>query len=142
MYKRLIAFAGISGAIAVALGAMGAHYLKSKLDSGDMTAAGLQAFDTAAKYQMYHSIALLVIALSIEKLNSRFIYKAAYCFMAGIVLFSGSLYLLSTAQLMGLTSVRWLGPVTPVGGLFFIAGWLLLAFSALKKGSDTIVNRD
>ena len=133
MQKRLITIAGISGAMAVALGAMAAHYLKSKLDSGMITASGLQAFETAAKYQMYHSIVLLVIALSAEKLNSRFVYKAAYCFMAGIVLFSGSLYILSTAGLMGLESVRWLGPVTPVGGLFFITGWLLLAFSAMRK---------
>ena len=133
MQKRLISFAGISGAIAVALGAMGAHYLKSKFASGEISAAELQAFETAAKYQMYHSIALLVIALSIDKLNSKFIYKGAYCFMAGIVLFSGSLYILSTANLLGLSSVRWLGPITPIGGLFFITGWLLLAFSAVKK---------
>jgi uncharacterized membrane protein YgdD (TMEM256/DUF423 family) len=59
--------------------------------------------------------------------------KAGYCFMAGIVLFSGSLYLLSTAKLMGLTTVKWLGPITPIGGLFFIAGWIFLALSPIKK---------
>lgn len=133
MQKRLIAFAGFSGALAVTLGAMCAHMLRSKMESGAMTASEFHAFETGATYQMYHSIVLLAIALSIDKLNSKFIYKSTYCFMAGIVLFSGSLYLLSTSGLMGMGSMRWLGPITPIGGLFFIAGWLLLAFSALKK---------
>ncbi|MCW3085215.1 MAG: hypothetical protein JWP12_2581 [Bacteroidetes bacterium] len=133
MQKRFVAFAGISGAIAVALGAMAAHLLRSKMEGGLITQNDLNAFETASRYQMYHSIVLLIIALMLDKLNSKFIYKAAYCFMAGIVLFSGSLYLLSTASLMGLASVRWLGPITPIGGLFFIAGWLLLAFSARKS---------
>ena len=132
MQKRLVAFAGISGALAVALGAMAAHLLRSKMEAGLLTMNDLQAFETAAKYQMYHSIVLLVIALLTDKLSSRYIYKATYCFMAGIVLFSGSLYILSTAQLIGLTSVHWLGPVTPIGGLFLITGWLLLAFSAIS----------
>ncbi len=133
MQKRFVAFAGISGAIAVALGAMAAHLLRAKMEDGLITLGDLNAFETAARYQMYHSIVLLIIALMLDKLNSKFIYKAAYCFMAGIVLFSGSLYLLSTANLIGLASVRWLGPITPIGGLFFIAGWLLLAFSARKN---------
>lgn len=132
MQKRLVAFAGISGALAVALGAMAAHLLRSRMEAGTITINDLQAFETAAKYQMYHSIVLLVIALLTDKLSSRYIYKAAYCFMAGIVLFSGSLYLLSTAPLIGLSGMRWLGPLTPIGGLFLITGWLLLAFSAVS----------
>jgi uncharacterized membrane protein YgdD (TMEM256/DUF423 family) len=133
MQKRLIQFAGISGAIGVALGAMAAHFLKTKMENGSITPNDLQAFETGSKYQIYHSIVLLVIALLYDKLQSRFISKASYCFMAGIVLFSGSLYLLSTAKLMGLENFRWLGPITPIGGLFLIAGWLLTAFSANKK---------
>lgn len=133
MQKRFLVFSGFSGAIAVALGAMAAHFLKSKLETGLFTEANLQAFETAAKYQMYHSIALLLLAVLADKFNPKIISKVGYCFMAGIVLFSGSLYLLTTANLIGLSDVRWLGPITPIGGLFFITGWLLLAFAGTKK---------
>lgn len=133
MQKRFLIFSGFSGAIGVALGAMAAHFLKSKIDTGLITEANLQAFETAAKYQMYHSIALLGLAFFIDKFNEKIISKAGYCFMAGIVLFSGSLYLLTTAKLMGLSDVRWLGPITPIGGVFFITGWILLAFAGMKK---------
>ncbi len=133
MQKRFLVFSGFSGAIAVALGAMAAHFLKSKIETGLITEANLQAFETAARYQIYHSIALLILALYIEKFNAKLISKAAYCFMAGIVLFSGSLYLLTTAKLFGFSDVRWLGPITPIGGLFFITGWILLAFAGMKK---------
>ena len=133
MQKRFILFSGISGAAAVALGAMAAHFLKGKLDSGLITELNLQTFETAARYQMYHSIALLLVALLMDRIHSKLINKAGYCFMAGIVLFSGSLYLLSTANLIGLTNVHWLGPITPIGGLFFITGWILLAVAAVKK---------
>jgi uncharacterized membrane protein YgdD (TMEM256/DUF423 family) len=135
MKRQFLIFSGFSGAIAVALGAMAAHFLKSKLETGLITEANLQAFETAVKYQVYHSIALLVIVLLSDKLNSKLLPKAGYCFMAGIVLFSGSLYLLSTSTLLGLTSILWLGPITPIGGLFFISGWLLLAFAGTKKQS-------
>jgi uncharacterized membrane protein YgdD (TMEM256/DUF423 family) len=133
MKKRLLLFSGFSGAIAVLLGAMAAHLLKSQISTGLITELNLQTFETAARYQMYHSIALLAVALFAEKLDDRIIPKVGYCFMAGIVLFSGSLYLLSTANLIGLNNVRWLGPITPIGGLFFIVGWLLLAFAGKKK---------
>ena len=133
MQKRFLVFSGFSGAIAVALGAMAAHFLRSKLDSGLITELNLQTFETAARYQMYHSIVLLAVALFADKFNHKLIHKAGYCFMAGIVLFSGSLYLLATANLIGLTAINWLGPITPIGGFFFISGWILLAFAGLKK---------
>ncbi len=136
MQKRFLVFSGFSGAIAVCLGAMAAHFLKSKLDTGLITETNLQTFETAARYQIYHSIALMVVALFADKIKNKLLPKAGYCFMAGIVLFSGSLYLLSTAGLMGMPNVNWLGPITPIGGLFFIAGWLLLAFSAMKPTKD------
>ena len=82
---------------------------------------------------MYHSLALLAVALFSDKFNHKLAHKAGYCFMAGIVLFSGSLYLLATANLLGLTAIGWLGPITPIGGLFFISGWILLAFAGIKK---------
>lgn len=131
MNKRLLIFSGFSGALAVALGAMGAHYLKSKLETGLITEANLQTFETAVKYQMYHTIVILVIALFADKI--RLMAIAAYCFIVGIVLFSGSLYILSLAGLLGLNHVGWLGPVTPLGGLSFITGWIVLGVAGIKK---------
>lgn len=133
MQKKIIIFSGFSGTIAVALGAMAAHFLKSKLDSGLITESNIQTFETAARYQMYHSIVLLVAAALSDKLNNKLLTKAIFCFVIGIVCFSGSLYFLATSSLLGLTNTKWLGPITPIGGLFFIAGWLLLSFSAVKK---------
>jgi uncharacterized membrane protein YgdD (TMEM256/DUF423 family) len=133
MQKRLLQFGGFSGAIAVSLGAMAAHGLKSKLETGLITEANLQTFDTAARYQMYHSIVLLVMALLIDKFDAKSITRAGYCLMTGIVLFSGSLYILATSRLLGLEHVEWLGPVTPIGGLFFILGWVLLIIASFKK---------
>jgi uncharacterized membrane protein YgdD (TMEM256/DUF423 family) len=133
MQKRLLIFSGFSGAMAIALGAMAAHFLKSKLETGLITESNLQTFETAARYQMYHSIVLLIVALLVDKFNPKLLSKAAYCFMAGIVLFSGSLYLLATANLIGIGNTHWLGPITPLGGIFFIAGWVLITFAGVKK---------
>ena len=135
MKKQLIIFGGFSAAMAVALGAMTAHFLKSKLETGLITDSNLQTFETGARYQMYHSIAILLVALLADKLNSKLLPKAGYCFMIGIVCFSGSLYLLATSNLLGLNNTHWLGPVTPIGGLFFIAGWVLLGVSAMGKST-------
>ncbi|MGZ4158635.1 MAG: DUF423 domain-containing protein, partial [Bacteroidia bacterium] len=73
------------------------------------------------------------VALFTDKFDHKLVQKAGHCFITGIILFSGSLYLLATAGLLGLTNINWLGPVTPIGGLFFISGWILLAFAGLKK---------
>ncbi len=136
MTKRFLAFSGFSGAMAVALGAMGAHYLKQQLEAGLITLTNLQTFETAVKYQIYHTIALLLVALLAEKFHAKRLQKAGVCFMIGIVLFSGSLYLLSTASLFGIGNLRWLGPITPIGGLFFIAGWILMGLSGINEKSE------
>ena len=136
MTKRFLAFSGFSGAMAVALGAMGAHFLKKQLESGLITLTNIQTFETAVKYQMYHSIALLLVALLAERFHVKRLQKAGFCFMIGIVLFSGSLYLLSTASLLGISDLRWLGPITPIGGLFFIAGWILMGLSGMGGKSE------
>lgn len=133
MTKRFLVFSGFSGAMAVALGALGAHFLKGKLEMGVITLTNLQTFETAAKYQVYHSIALLLVALFSEVYENKLFQKAGYCFMIGIVLFSGSLYIISTAGILGLSNIKWLGPITPIGGLFLIAGWVLLALGGYKK---------
>jgi len=133
MQKRLIIFGAFSGAIAVALGAMGAHALKAKVADGILTVDNVQAFETAVKYQMYHSILIILLALLINKVNNKLLSKSAYAIMIGIVLFSGSIYILSTSSLLGLNNLRFLGPITPIGGVFLIIGWVLLAVSAASK---------
>lgn len=133
MQRNLVKFAGYSGAIAVALGALGAHYLKNKVAEGLLTAENVQSFDTAVKYQVYHTLALLCIAILYEKLNKKWADFARTCFIVGIALFSGSIYILSTRSLFGIEGLRWLGPITPLGGLLFIAGWISLAASAYTR---------
>lgn len=125
MQKTFLSFACIMGGLAVLLGAFGAHALKAKLSPAD-----LQVFETGVKYQMYHAFALIGIGLLLEKFPAQStLYIAGYCFMAGIILFSGSLYLLASKIILGLENWRWLGPVTPLGGLFLLAGWIFFLIS-------------
>jgi uncharacterized membrane protein YgdD (TMEM256/DUF423 family) len=123
---------GLLGAIAVALGALGAHALKNQLPSGLITTDQLNGFDTAVKYQMYHTLAMFLVVL-LNKDNSKKILKYSYTlFFWGIILFSGSLYLLCTRNLLGADWLKFLGPITPIGGILFVAGWLMLFYAALK----------
>lgn len=133
MQRNLVKFAGYSGAIAVALGALGAHYLKSKVAAGVLTDENVQAFETAVKYQVYHTLALLCIAILYEKLNKKWADFSRTCFIVGIGLFCGSIYILSTRSLSGIEGMRWLGPITPIGGVLFITGWISLAVSASSR---------
>jgi uncharacterized membrane protein YgdD (TMEM256/DUF423 family) len=114
--------AAINGFLAVAAGAFGAHGLQGTLD-----APALQIFETGARYHMYHALALGLAAFAIRTEAARWARIAAVLFLAGIVLFSGSLYLLAITQL------RVLGMVTPFGGLAFLAGWAALGYAALKR---------
>jgi uncharacterized membrane protein YgdD (TMEM256/DUF423 family) len=125
---------GISGALAVALGALGAHALKNELPSGKITADQLAGFETAVRYHMYHTFAMLFVVLIGFHMNARLLKWTFNLFITGIILFSGSLYLLCTRNLLDAEWLRFLGPVTPLGGLCLITGWLSLAFSAFKKG--------
>lgn len=111
----------LSGGLAVALGAFGAHALKARLTS-DL----LATFETGVRYQMYHALAMLGVAAAMVRWPaSTMPNMAGWLFVAGTLLFSGSLYLLC------FTHKRWLGAVTPFGGLAFIAGWVCLALAAL-----------
>ena len=114
--------AAINGALAVAAGAFGAHGLQGRLDAHQM-----EVFQTAARYHMYHALAIGLAALAARTgAASTQANVAATFFLVGIILFSGSLYLLS------LTGIRALGFVTPFGGLAFLAGWIALAWAATK----------
>jgi uncharacterized membrane protein YgdD (TMEM256/DUF423 family) len=120
MDKTLLLVGAVAGFLAVALGAFGAHGLRSRL-SPDM----LAAFETGVRYHMYHTLAILIVALMLARFDGWMIRAAGWAFTAGIVLFSGSLYLLA------LTGVTVLGAITPIGGLAFLVGWGLLAVAAV-----------
>ena len=123
MSKIFLLLAAGNGFLVVALGAFGAHGLSARL-SAEMMAT----YQTAVQYHFYHSLALLGVALLCLQFPVATLPRASgYLFLAGIVLFSGSLYLLA------LTGVRWLGAVTPIGGLGFLAGWLCLCIFALDR---------
>jgi uncharacterized membrane protein YgdD (TMEM256/DUF423 family) len=134
--KRLMAI-GLLGATAVAFGAMGAHYLKSKIEGGGITLDQVNGFDTGVKYQIYHTLAMLFLVLHYKEHPNKYLDWAYLFFFFGIIMFSGSLYLLCTRNLLGADWLTVLGPVTPLGGVCFIIGWLLISFSVLKKGKNT-----
>jgi len=119
--KKIITIAAISGMLAVMLGAFGAHELK-KIISPEM----LEVFKTGVQYQFYHTFALLVVGILMYFSESKALKWSANFFITGIVLFSGSLYVLA------ISGIKVLGAITPLGGIAFIAGWLLLAIHASK----------
>ena len=120
-----IKLGGILGGLSVMLGAFGAHSLKERL-----TEKSLATFQTGVQYQFMHSIALILVGLlmlSLGEESNKRLNRSGWFFAVGILLFSGSLYSLA------LGGPRWLGPITPLGGLCFMIGWVLLAFSLPKK---------
>lgn len=126
MSRRIILTASLLGAIAVMFGAFGAHGLKKVLDAAD-----LEIWDKGVEYQFYHAFALLF--LSQWKTEETKLQQLAYWFFTiGTLFFSGSLYLLSTSDLLGI-STGFIGPVTPIGGLLFILGWLSLFLAAVRS---------
>ena len=119
MDRTFLLIGALAGFLAVAFGAFGAHALRSRL-SPDM----LAVFETGVRYQMYHALALLLVAAAAARFGGWMVTAAGWLFTVGIVLFSGSLYALA------LTGVTTLGAITPIGGLAFLAGWALLAIMA------------
>lgn len=126
MTKKLIITGSILAGLSVALGALAAHWLKANI-----SATNVANFDTAARYQMYHALAILFMAALPDKFHIKYFRIAFYMFLTGIILFSGSIYLLATRELTGL-QLSWIGPVTPLGGILFIGAWIFLAITAIK----------
>lgn len=113
----------IFAGLAVALGAFGAHGLRPMLEAKGR----VETFELAVRYQLYHSFALVFSGILMHNFPSKNMHRAAACFTAGIVIFSGSLYILS------LSGLSFLGAITPIGGLLFIAGWLILYIGINSK---------
>ena len=122
MARFFFVLGAVSAALAVALGAFAAHGLR-----GRVPPELLQTFETGARYHMYHALGLLAAAWAATRWPGGATTAAGWLFVAGTVLFAGSLYLLV------LTGQRWLGAVTPLGGAAFVAGWLALAWAALAR---------
>lgn len=128
MHKNYLATGALFGAIAVVLGAFGAHGLKQIV-----AAETVQVFQTGVQYQVYHSLALLGVGIIYEKYPNRLVNWAGVFFIAGIILFSGSLYAITAFKVAESVGLKGIGLITPFGGLFFVAGWILLFLGIMKK---------
>jgi uncharacterized membrane protein YgdD (TMEM256/DUF423 family) len=128
MNKSFLITAALLGALSVILGAFGAHTLKSR-----MPADALEIFETSVRYQFYHVFALLTAGMLAQYFPGSLITWSGRLFIAGIILFCGSLYLLTYFKASGNAQMDWIGAITPIGGLCFIAGWISLAISFIKK---------
>lgn len=133
MHKRFLIIASLCAMIAVILGAFGAHGLKKLVEPDSVS-----TFDTGVRYQFYHSFAIFIIAILYERFAGKLLNIAGYLFLTGIILFSGSLYILTILKATNSVGLTGIGILTPIGGLFFIAGWLFLLFAILKKSSSTL----
>jgi len=128
MHKTFLIWAAILGALAVILGAFGAHKLQELVSEKDV-----HTFQTGVTYQFYHVFALLAVGILYASYPTSSMVWAGRCFLIGILLFSGSLYVMTLMKTTGDVGLRKLGIITPIGGLFFIAGWICLLLSFLKK---------
>lgn len=123
MQRVFLLIASMSGALSVAIGAFGAHGLKKVLEANGRQ----ETFETAVKYQFYHTLGLFLVGLLLNQFTHKNLEWAGWCFVIGTLIFSGSLYILC------LNNVTKWGAVTPFGGLFLIAGWVLLAMGIYKS---------
>lgn len=124
MQKFILLAAAVLGALAVMTGAFGAHALKSMLEAEGR----LDTFETAVKYHFYHTLAMLIIGVLLYHIHNKLLEYAGLSMLAGVLIFSGSLYILC------LSGIRWMGAITPLGGLLMIVGWVLL-FVAVYRHS-------
>jgi uncharacterized membrane protein YgdD (TMEM256/DUF423 family) len=128
MDNTFLKAAAITGALAVALGAFGAHALKQKVSE-----AVVNIFETGVRYQFYHVLALFAVGILVRDFNNKWMVSAGWLFIAGMILFSGSLYMLTYVKGAEKTGLNWIGAITPFGGLAFIAGWLFILIGLGKQ---------
>lgn len=128
MHKGLLKTAAIIGALSIALGAFAAHSLRQHISD-----YAVSIFETGVRYQFYHVFALLITGILYKEFPNKLIIWAGKLFIAGIILFSGSLYLLTFIKGAVLPGYNWVGAITPIGGLLFIAGWVCLFLGFFKK---------
>lgn len=128
MHKGFLLTGTTLGALAVILGAFGAHSLKQLVP-----AETVSVFDTGVRYQFYHVFALIITAILFEKIPAASLYWAGICFITGIILFSGSLYVITLMKAQAKVGLGGIGIITPIGGLFFVAGWILLLVGILRS---------
>jgi uncharacterized membrane protein YgdD (TMEM256/DUF423 family) len=126
--KLFLILGTLLAGLAVALGAFGAHGLKKLVD-----AETVSVYQTGVQYQMYHALALIAVGILIQRAENSLMNYAGIFFIGGIVCFSGSLYLLSSFKAMNKVVPSFIYPITPLGGILFIVGWILLLFALLKK---------
>jgi len=132
MHRGFIKTAAFIGLLSVALGAFAAHALRNLVSD-----YAVNIFETAVRYQFYHVFALLAAGIIYKDYPNKFIKWSGILFITGIILFSGSLYFLAIIKAIVLPGYKWLGPVTPVGGAFFILGWLFLFIGLMKRKTQT-----
>lgn len=128
MHRTIFLWAAVSGVLAVAIGAFGAHGLKKYLEPED-----LAVFKTGVDYHFYHTGAMFIAGILYKQYHHKLLSISALCFGTGILFFSGSLYALKITKISSSGEERWLGSLTPFGGLMFIAGWLLIAIYFIKS---------
>jgi uncharacterized membrane protein YgdD (TMEM256/DUF423 family) len=128
MHKGFIKTAAILGAVSVALGAFAAHGLKGKISDD-----AVNIFETAVRYQFYHVFALLAAGILYKEFPNKYIKWSGILFIAGTILFSGFLYILTYIKGAVMPHYDWIGAITPIGGLAFILGWILLFFGSSKR---------
>ncbi len=126
--NRFIIVGGVLCGLSVVFGAFASHALKTRLDP-----AALQSFETGVRYQFFHAIALILFNILPDKYQGPLIQKASYLICLGILLFSGSIYFLSTRAVSGIENLSVLGPITPLGGICFISAWILFTYNAILK---------
>ncbi len=129
--KKLVSIGSIMMALAVIIGAFGAHALKPL-----MSVTQNQTFETGVKYHFYHALGILIIGILYNTIQHKNLIRAAYLMLLGIILFSFSLYLLALKQSLGIGHWTFLGPITPMGGVCFIAAWLLVCWTVVTSKNE------
>ncbi len=119
--------AAVLAGLAVTAGAFGAHGLKKMVEP-----QFVETFKTGAQYQFYHALAIGLLSLTSQFSDSVWLKRSFYCFLSGIIIFSGSLYIIVLGKTINTEGVNWAGPITPIGGLFFLAGWVCFALGVKK----------